>query len=51
MTSDGRRDFTITALSRSGNVFRLARTNGGAAVRTCTVEPGQQPGGCVTGTW
>jgi len=51
VTSSGRRDFLITALSRSGNVFKLARNNGGPAERTCTVEAGQQPGGCVNGRW
>ena len=45
VTSAERRSFTVVSLSRSGNIFRLSRTNGGAAVRTCTVVADDR-GGC-----
>jgi type IV pilus assembly protein PilA len=51
VSSSGRRDFEIVSLSRSGNTFRLSRSDGGAAERTCTVAAGVDPGGCNTGVW
>ena len=51
--SSDRRSFTIISLSRSGNTFRLTRTNGGSADRTCTVIT-EDRGGCSAkpnGTW
>ncbi len=54
VTSNNRQSFLIVSRSRSGNVFRLTRTNGGAAGRTCTVPNGNQRGGCSdapVGTW
>ena len=54
VTSNNRQSFLIVSRSRSGNVFRLTRTNGGAAGRTCTVPNGNQRGGCSDapeGTW
>ena len=42
-------DYTIASTSKSGNVFTIKKTAGGAAVRTCTTA-GQ--GGCPsTGSW
>ena len=44
-------DYTITTTSKSGatNTFTIAKTNGGAAVRTCS-SPGK--GGCPSsGSW
>jgi type IV pilus assembly protein PilA len=42
-------DYTIATTSKSGNVFTITKTNGGAAVRTCTTS-GQ--GGCPSsGSW
>ncbi len=52
--SDQRRSFTIISRSRSGNVFRLSRTDGGGADRTCTVLAGVEKGGCSAapvGAW
>jgi type IV pilus assembly protein PilA len=54
VTADSRRSFEIRSLSRSGNVFRLTRVEGGAADRTCTVAAGVERGGCSAspaGTW
>ena len=54
VTADQQRSFTIVSLSRSGNVFRLSRTDGGNADRTCTVPAGNDKGGCSqtpVGTW
>ena len=42
-------DYTIATTSKSGNVFTIKKTNGGAAVRTCTTAA---KGGCPTnGSW
>jgi type IV pilus assembly protein PilA len=42
-------DYTIATTSKSGNVFTITKTNGGAAVRTCSTS-GQ--GGCpASGSW
>ena len=54
VTSGQRRSFTVVSRSRSGNVYRLSRTDGGAADRTCTVAGGVDKGGCSqapVGTW
>ena len=54
VSSGQRRSFTIISRSRSGNVFMLSRTDGGAADRTCTVVAGGDEGGCSqapVGTW
>jgi type IV pilus assembly protein PilA len=52
VTSSQRRSFLIVSLSRSGNVYRLARIEGGGASRTCTVPAGNERGGCSpAGTW
>ena len=54
VTSDQQRSFLIVSLSRSGNVFRLSRTDGGRADRTCTVVAGNERGGCSdapVGSW
>lgn len=41
--------FTVTATSRSGNVFSIARNGGGGYTRTCTTAG---DGGCKSGgTW
>jgi type IV pilus assembly protein PilA len=53
VTSSDQRSFTVVSLSRSGNTFRLTRTNGGAATRTCTVVT-EDRGGCSakpSGSW
>ena len=53
VTSSDRRSFEIMSRSRSGNVFRLSRTEGGPAERTCTVG-GDDKGGCSaapSGVW
>jgi type IV pilus assembly protein PilA len=53
VTSSDQRSFTVVSLSRSGNTFRLTRTNGGAANRTCTVVT-EERGGCSakpSGSW
>jgi len=39
-------DFVLTARSYSGNVFKVTRTDGGAAVRSCSFA---RHGGCATG--
>ena len=39
-------DYTIATTSKSGNVFTIKKTGGGAAVRTCTTGG---KGGCPTG--
>ena len=42
-------DYEIATTSKSGNVFTIKKTGGGAAVRTCTTGG---KGGCPTGgTW
>jgi type IV pilus assembly protein PilA len=42
-------DYTIATTSKSGNVFTITKTNGGAALRSCTTS-GQ--GGCPSsGSW
>ena len=54
VTSSDRRSFTVVSRSRSGNIFRLSRTNGGAVARNCRVLAGNDAGGCSaapTGTW
>ncbi|MDQ3741301.1 MAG: prepilin-type N-terminal cleavage/methylation domain-containing protein [Actinomycetota bacterium] len=54
VTSDQQRSFLIVSRSKSGNVFRLARTDGSGVDRTCTVAPGNETGGCSqapVGTW
>ncbi|HEX8121428.1 MAG TPA: prepilin-type N-terminal cleavage/methylation domain-containing protein [Solirubrobacteraceae bacterium] len=54
VTSDQRRSFLVVSRSRSGNVFRLSRTDGGGVDRSCTVPDGNQPGGCSAapvGSW
>ena len=54
VTSEQQRSFTIVSRSRSGNVFLLSRTDGGAADRTCTVAAGVEKGGCSqapVGSW
>jgi type IV pilus assembly protein PilA len=38
--------YTIATTAKSGNVFTLTKTNGGAAARTCTTAG---KGGCPTG--
>ena len=53
VTSSDQRSFEILSRSRSGNIFRLHRTNGGAAERTCTVQADDK-GGCSaapSGVW
>ena len=54
VTSEQQRSFTVVSRSRSGNVYRLSRTDGGAVDRTCTVPAGNEKGGCSqapVGTW
>jgi len=54
VTADQQRSFTVVSRSRSGNIFHLSRTDGGAADRTCTVPAGNEKGGCSqapVGTW
>lgn len=54
VTSSDRRSFLIVSRSRSGNIFSLSRTDGGAAIRTCVVTEGVDKGGCSAapnGTW
>ena len=46
VTSSDRRSFLIVSRSRSGNMFILSRTDGGAAIRTCTVAADVEKGGC-----
>ena len=42
-------DYTIATTSKSGGVFTITKTNGGAAVRTCTPA---SKGGCpASGSW
>jgi type IV pilus assembly protein PilA len=42
-------DYTIATTSKSGNVFTITKTNGGAASRTCVTKG---KGGCpATGLW
>jgi type IV pilus assembly protein PilA len=42
-------DYTITTTSKSGTTFTIAKTNGGAAVRTCSAAG---KGGCPgSGSW
>ncbi|HEX2086347.1 MAG TPA: prepilin-type N-terminal cleavage/methylation domain-containing protein [Solirubrobacteraceae bacterium] len=50
VTSTARRSFTVTSLSRSGNVFVMTRTDGAGVVRTCEVR-GDEDGGCSGGSW
>jgi type IV pilus assembly protein PilA len=53
VTSDQKHSFLIVSRSRSGNVFRLARTDGGKADRSCSVVT-EDRGGCSDkpiGTW
>ena len=54
VSSSDRRSFLIVSRSRSGNLFSLSRTEGGAAVRTCVVAADVDKGGCSAapnGTW
>ena len=54
VTSSDRRSYLIVARSRSGNVFSLSRTEGGAAIRTCAVAADTEKGGCSAapnGAW
>ena len=45
----GANDYTIASTSKSGNVFTIKKTGGGAADRTCTTSG---KGGCPsTGKW
>ena len=42
-------DYTIQTTSKSGNVFKIQKSGGGAAARSCTT---QGKGGCpATGSW
>ncbi len=50
VTSDNRRSYTVTSLSRSENVFVMTRTDGGRVERTCEVK-GDEAGGCAGGAW
>jgi type IV pilus assembly protein PilA len=55
VTSGAATSYAITAESKSGNVFTITKTSGGAAVRTCTTggqggcKDDATPGGA--GTW
>ena len=54
VTSSDKRSFLVVSRSRSGNVFSLSRSNGGAAIRTCAVAADAEKGGCSAapnGTW
>ena len=54
VTSEQQRSFTVVSRSRSGNVYRLSRTDGGAVDRTCSVAAGVEKGGCSqapVGAW
>jgi prepilin-type N-terminal cleavage/methylation domain-containing protein len=54
VTSNQQRSFLIVSRSRSGNVYRLARTAGGSVDRACTVASGNDRGGCSNapvGSW
>ena len=52
VTSDGSKDFSIEAMSRSGNVFRLVKIAGDKPTRSCLVPPGNERGGCRSdSTW
>ena len=44
--SDGARDYSVEATSKSGNVFRLVKTAGQKPVRSCSVDPHAERGGC-----
>src|SRR3712207_2413267 len=46
VSSDGPRDFMIEATSRTGAVFRLVKIAGATPVKSCTVPPGAERGGC-----
>ena len=54
VTSSDRRSFNVVSRSRSGNVYRLSRTDGAAVQRRCNVLPANDKGGCSAapvGTW
>jgi type IV pilus assembly protein PilA len=51
VTSSNRRSFVVSSRSRSGNVFRLTRSDAGGTERTCTALAGVEPGGCINGVW
>lgn len=44
--SDGPRDFSIEATSRTNTVFRLVKIAGNRPVRSCQVPEDQERGGC-----
>ena len=46
VASGGRRDYVITATSKSTNEFIITKTGGGAPVRTCNQGPDGDGGGC-----
>jgi type IV pilus assembly protein PilA len=50
VSAAGADTFTVRAVSASGNVFTIARTDAGTYVRACTVTPNGKTGaGCPTG--
>jgi prepilin-type N-terminal cleavage/methylation domain-containing protein len=53
VSAPNKRSFVVSSLSRSGNTFRLTRTDEGPTVRSCTVVTDER-GGCSdkpNGTW
>ena len=46
VSSDGPRDFLIESVSRTGSTFRLSKVAGAKPVKSCTVPPGAERGGC-----
>ena len=46
VVSDGPHDYSIEAMSKTGNVFRLVKTAGDKPVRSCRVAVGAERGGC-----
>ena len=47
----GASDYTITAASKSGNMFTITKSSGGTTARTCSTSAGTSKGGCSGTTW
>jgi type IV pilus assembly protein PilA len=45
--------YTIAGVSQSGNTFKIIKTSGGPATRSCSMVGGKSGGGCKTegGSW
>src|SRR4051794_39303714 len=47
----GTEDYTIVAISKSGNAFTIGKDSNGNTTRTCSTSAGTSKGGCSGTTW